>query len=509
MSRPLRCAVYTRKSSEEGLEQAFNSLHAQREACEAYIKSQAHEGWRLVKTSYDDGGYSGGSMERPALQRLLSEIVQGQINVVVVYKVDRLTRSLADFARIVEALDRHGASFVSVTHQFNTTTSMGRLTLNVLLSFAQFEREVTGERIRDKVAASRRKGMWMGGTVPLGYDVEQRTLVVNETEAATVRDIFETYVRLGSAASLQQDLERRGVVSKRWTSSTGRTRGGVAFNRGALYWLLRNPIYVGRVSHKGQLYDGRQAAIVDQTLWDQAQALLSAKSVFRERRRALPTGRPLAGRLFDDKGNAMSPAYTTKRNGQRYHYYVSQAVLRGEKAKAGTIARVPAFEIERLVVEALGPTADGRASNELFERIQRVLVHPDRIEIVKATGDGAGRDDEQQNAIVVVKARLAYRNRTIVLDEGRSEPDPVVLRALARAHEWRSWLEKGQAHSYQQIASKARVTHGHVQKVLPLAFLAPRLTRDLLHGRRRLSGGLMAQLRRGIPLNWDQQLDVF
>ena len=509
MSRPLRCAVYTRKSSEEGLEQAFNSLHAQREACEAYIKSQAHEGWRLVKTCYDDGGYSGGSMERPALQRLLAEVVQGHINVVVVYKVDRLTRSLADFARIVEALDRHGASFVSVTQQFNTTTSMGRLTLNVLLSFAQFEREVTGERIRDKVAASRRKGMWMGGTVPLGYDVQQRTLVVNGTEAATVHDIFETYVRLGSVAPLQQDLERRGVVSKRWTSSTGRTRGGVAFNRGALYWLLRNPVYVGRVSHKGQLYEGRQPAIVDQALWDQAQALLSAKSAARERRPALATGRPLAGRLFDDKGNAMSPAYTTKRNGQRYHYYVSQALLRGEKAKAGTVARVPAFEIERLVVEALAPTADGRASNELFGQIQRVLVHPDRIEIVKAPADGIGRDDEQQNAIVVVKARLAHRNRAVVLDEGRGEPDPVVLRAQARAHEWRGWLEKGQAHSYQQIASKAHVTHGHVQKVLPLAFLAPRLTRDLLHGRRRLSSGLMAQLRRGIPLDWDQQLDVF
>jgi site-specific DNA recombinase len=249
MTRPLRCAIYTRKSSEEGLEQAFNSLHAQREACEAYIKSQAHEGWKLVKTSYDDGGYSGGSMERPALQRLLSEVVQGQINVVVVYKVDRLTRSLADFARIVEALDRHGASFVSVTQQFNTTTSMGRLTLNVLLSFAQFEGEVTGERIRDKVAASRRKGMWMGGTVPLGYDVKQRSLAVNEGEAATVRDIFQTYVRFGSVASLRQELEQRGVVSKRWTSSTGRSRreargGARPAGEGADDWQVetRSPV---------------------------------------------------------------------------------------------------------------------------------------------------------------------------------------------------------------------------------------------------------------------------
>src|SRR5260370_180946 len=224
--RTLRCAVYTRKSSEEGLEQAVNSLHAQREACEAYVKSQAHEGWRLVKASYDDGGFSGGSMERPALQKLLAEVAAGRINVVVVYKVDRLTRSLADFARIVETLDGHGASFVSVTQQFNTTTSMGRLTLNVLLSFAQFEREVTGERIRDKIAASKRKGMWMGGSVPLGYDVNERELVVNEAEAATVRDIFDSYVHLGSVAELQADLQRRGILSKRWTSSSRRTVRG-------------------------------------------------------------------------------------------------------------------------------------------------------------------------------------------------------------------------------------------------------------------------------------------
>jgi site-specific DNA recombinase len=241
-----RCAVYTRKSSEEGLEQAFNSLHAQREACEAYIKSQAHEGWKLVRTAYDDGGLSGGSMERPALQRLLAEVAAGRINVIVVYKVDRLTRSLADFARIVETLDGQGASFVSITQQFKTTTSMGRLTLNVLLSFAQFEREVTGERIRDKIAASKRKGMWMGGSLPLGYDVRDRELVVNEVEAITVGEIFEAYVRVGTVTEVQDELWQRGILSKRWTSSTGRTWGGVHFSRGALYWLLRNPVYVGQ-----------------------------------------------------------------------------------------------------------------------------------------------------------------------------------------------------------------------------------------------------------------------
>jgi DNA invertase Pin-like site-specific DNA recombinase len=308
-----RCAVYTRKSSEEGLEQAFNSLHAQREACEAYIKSQAHEGWKLVKTAYDDGGLSGGSMERPALQRLLAEVAAGRINVIVVYKVDRLTRSLADFARIVETLDSQGASFVSVTQQFNTTTSMGRLTLNVLLSFAQFEREVTGERIRDKIAASKRKGMWMGGSLPLGYDARDRELVVNDAEAKTVRAIFEAYDRVGTVSDVQDDLRRHGILSKRWTSSTGRTWGGVPFSRGALYWLLRNPVYVGQVVHKGQVYEGRQQAIVDRALWERVRERLAAKSAVRECRPIVPGGRPLAARLFDDRGNAMSPTYTVGR----------------------------------------------------------------------------------------------------------------------------------------------------------------------------------------------------
>jgi site-specific DNA recombinase len=258
------------------------------------------------------------------------------------------------------------------------------------------------------------------------------------------------------------------------------------------------------------VYEGRQPALVDQALWDRAQTLLSAKSASRERRPAIPTGRPLVGRLFDDKGNAMSPAYTTKRNGQRYHYYVSQALLRGEKAARGTIARVPAHEIERLVVEALEPAADGKASSatSIGERVDRVVVHADRIEIM-AVAEGADREVEPHNRTIVVKARLAYRNRAAVLEDGRGEPDPVVLRALARAHEWRRWLEKGEARSTREIAAKAGVTAGHVQKMLPLAFLAPRLTRELLDGRRRLSGGLMARLRRGIPLDWDQQLDIF
>ena len=389
---------------------------------------------------------------------------------------------------------------------------MGRLTLNVLLSFAQFEREVTGERIRDKIAASKRKGMWMGGTVPLGYDVANRELVVNEAEAATVRDIFDHYVRLGSVAELRVDLQRRGILSKRWTSSTDRTWGGAKFSRGALYWLLRNPLYVGRVAHKGNIYEGRHTAIVEQGQWDQAQALLSEKSASRQRRPIAPGGRPLAGRLFDDRGNAMSPSYSTKRNGQRYHYYVSQARLQNDKARAGAIARVPAKEIERFVQEAVITSDNVGASSpsELVrQRVERVVVYSDRIEIVKAVADGVHGDDGGESRTIVVPARLAHRNRAVVFDDGKAGPDPVLLKALARAHEWRAWLEQGEALSFQELASKSGVTPGYVQKVLPLAFLAPGLTRELLDGRRRLHGGLMARLNRGITADWDQQLTSF
>ena len=263
-----RCAVYTRKSSEEGLEQNFNSLHAQREACEAFIKSQASEGWKLVKTAYDDGGLSGGTMERPALKRLLADIGEGLIDVVVVYKVDRLTRSLADFAKMVELFDAHGVSFVAVTQQFNTTTSMGRLTLNVLLSFAQFEREVTGERIRDKIAASKRKGMWMGGVPPLGYDVRERRLVINPAEADTVRNIYERYLELGCVRQLSKELEQRGIKSKVRVSRNGIKSGGCRFSRGALYELLANPIYIGEIRHKQERHPGQHEAILSKELWE-------------------------------------------------------------------------------------------------------------------------------------------------------------------------------------------------------------------------------------------------
>ncbi len=344
-----RCAIYTRKSSEEGLGQDYNSLHAQREACEAFITSQAGEGWRQIKTAYDDGGFSGGSMERPGLQQLMSHIREGSIDVVVVYKVDRLTRSLADFARMVELFDAHGVSFVAVTQQFNTTTSMGRLTLNVLLSFAQFEREVIGERIRDKVAASKRRGIWMGGTLPIGYDLRERKLVVNESEAKNVRHIFERYLELASVRLLKGDLDRRGIVSAAKASRKGNTRGGKSFSRGALYNVLSNPIYVGEIRHRNERHPGQHDAIVSRELWERVQQQLSSRAARRgEGRKTEAPRSPLAGKLFDESGEPLYVQGAAKGQ-RRYRYYVSRRLVRGESEDTEQGWRISATEIEQTV----------------------------------------------------------------------------------------------------------------------------------------------------------------
>src|SRR6202158_4639966 len=343
-----RCAIYTRKSSEEGLEQDFNSLHAQREACESFIKSQAGEGWRLVKTAYDDGGLSGGTMERPALQRLLADVNQGVIDVVVVYKVDRLTRSLTDFARMVEVFDAHAVSFVAVTQQFNTTSSMGRLTPNALLSFAQCEGWVTGERIRDKIAASKQKGMWMGGLVPLGYEVDERRLMVNESEAETVREIFRRYLELGCVRLLMEELNRRGIRSKVRVAKNGKTSGGNSFFLGALYVQLSNPIYIGEIRHKGVRHPGLHEPIVDRELWAKTQLLLRSRAL-RGGSRTKAVASPLMGRLFDESGQSLTPSHAVKGE-RRYRYYVSRSpVKRSATDSAGCDWRLPAPEIERVV----------------------------------------------------------------------------------------------------------------------------------------------------------------
>ncbi|MCA0302414.1 MAG: recombinase family protein [Proteobacteria bacterium] len=495
----MRCAIYTRKSTEEGLDQAYNSLHAQRDACEAYIRSQAHEGWKLVKAAYDDGGFSGGSMDRPALKRLLADVAAGRVQTIVVYKIDRLTRSLADFARIVETLDGQGASFVSVTQQFNTTTSMGRLTLNVLLSFAQFEREVAGERIRDKIAASKARGLWMGGTVPIGYDVNDRSLVINEAEASTVQEIFQGYLRLGSVEALQKDLKQRGIVSKRWTSSSGRTRGGCNFSRGALHCLLRNPVYIGQVRHKDRVHPGQQVPIVDQALWQAVQDRL-AEHLKRHARTNEASGRPLQGRLFDAKGNVMSPSWTTKPNGKRYSYYISQAVLQGRREKAGLVTRVSADVIDRLVGQAIFQGSAFEAAS-LRARVARVTLHDDRVEIVRNGANATAGEGEP----IVVPVCFIRHARAKVLDDGQPLAAPAVVKALGRAHKWRSWLERGEVNSWETIAVRAGVSPVYVRQLLPLAFLAPDLTRRLLDGRWRPRGGLRALLRKTIPLHWERQ----
>ena len=338
-------------STDHGLEQDFNSLDAQYDASQAYIRSQAHAGWTLLRARYDDGGFSGGNTERPALQRLLEDVRAGKVDVIVVYKVDRLTRSLADFAKLVELFDQHGVSFVSVTQQFNTTTSMGRLTLNVLLSFAQFEREVTSERIRDKIAASKRKGLWVGGMAPLGYETKDRRIIAVEEEAERVRTIFRSYLALGSLNRVLADLRQRRIVTKLRTLKTGRTVGGIPFTRGPLAYLLRNRFYIGEVVFRGEVFPGEQPAILDRDLFDAVQAKLDVQRNNHTAARAKSES-ALIGRIYDDRGNRMSPSHVGKQ-GIRYRYYVSSPLLQGQPGNAGSVRRVPAAEIEALVGQAV------------------------------------------------------------------------------------------------------------------------------------------------------------
>jgi site-specific DNA recombinase len=398
--KPQRCAIYTRKSTEHNLDLAFNSLDAQREACEAYIKSQAHEGWRLVPDRYDDGGLSGASLDRAALQNLLADVGGGRI--VVVYKVDRLTRSLADFAKLVELFDQHGVSFVSITQSFNTTSSMGRLTLNVLLSFAQFEREVIGERVRDKIAASKRKGLWVGGPVPLGYRCIDKKLVVVPEEAEAVRTIFARYLELGSMGALIAELDRQGIRTKLNGRRDGRRSGGIRFGVGSLAHLLKNRFYIGEITYRGEVHRGEHAPILGRDLFEAVQAKRAANAVVRLVR-LRGSAAILTGRLFDDRGNRMSPTHANKR-GVRYRYYVSHAILQNRRVEAGSVARVPAPEIETLVRDGvrrhLGSMGDGEpmtatADRDLIEHhVARVIVKPQALEVCARNPPRADRNTE-------------------------------------------------------------------------------------------------------------------
>jgi DNA invertase Pin-like site-specific DNA recombinase len=515
MSRKaIRCAIYTRKSSEEGLDQSFNSLDAQREAGEAYVKSQAHEGWKAIPTLYDDGGYSGGTIERPALQRLLEDVDAGRIDIVVVYKIDRLTRSLADFARIVERFDAYGVSFVSVTQSFNTTSSMGRLTLNVLLSFAQFEREVTGERIRDKIAASKAKGMWMGGTLPLGYDLPApgtRVLRVHEDEAKVVRHIFSRYLELGSVHTLQRELASQGVLSKKRIAASGRTHGGCVMNRGALYHLLGNPIYLGRIRHKGVVHEGSHDAIIGEELFEKVKQL---RAQHAPRRRASAERRfepsPLAGKLFDANGEAMTPTFSRGSKGNFYRYYVSTSLQRGSRpAKDGIVRRIAALGFEKVVtgiVERWVPSTTTPLDLPIAIRLagDGLMVDlPSHIAVdIAPTLSDQERIVHQSPEAIRIHVPIAlplHGGRRLVVPGTKPEwADPILIAALRKAHGMLT------SHRGQPLVETAPVSP-HDRKLLRLAFLAPDLQRDILAGRQPASLNLEKLRFMEIPLCWKQQ----
>ena len=416
-TKRVRCVVYTRKSSEEGLEQEFNSLDAQREAGEAYIQSQKHEGWVLLPDRYDDGGYSGGSMDRPGLQRLLDDVKADKIDVVVVYKVDRLSRSLGDFAQIIDLFDKHGVSFVSVTQQFNTTTSMGRLTLNILLSFAQFEREVTGERIRDKIALSKKKGMWMGGHVPLGYDVANRKLVPNELEAALVRRIFNRFVRLGSTTLLCKELNEQGFRTKRRRGRDGRMNNGFPFTKTTIYKILKNRLYLGEIRHKDKWYPGEHQAIIDQDLWDKAQAIMAQDRGRRAADCRRKTPAPLKGLLYGPDGKAMTPSHT-RRGDKIYRYYVTHTANKKGYEEC-PVRLVRAGDIEGIV----------------FDQIKAIFRNPAMIvstwKVANTLDDGITEDEvrESLQSIEAVWDHLYHKEQArllqLFIERIRVEPEGV------------------------------------------------------------------------------------
>jgi site-specific DNA recombinase len=553
--KQVRCAIYTRKSHEEGLEQEFNSLDAQFAACSAYVSSQASEGWALIDARYDDGGISGGTLERPALQRLLTDIAASRIDIVVVYKVDRLTRSLLDFARLVEAFDKAGTSFVSVTQSFNTTTSMGRLTLNMLLSFAQFEREVTAERIRDKLAASKQRGMWMGGVVPLGYKPNGRTLDIAAEHAELIRFIFKSYVELGSVRAVVNRLEADGIRKPVRLSMKGdRTFGGKPFIRSEIYAILRNPIYIGRIRHGDTSYPGLHPPIIDRELWDRAQRQLLEHGGGP---RSAPSARHpslLSQLLFDDRGEPLISTHANK--GQvRHRYYVSRSVVRNSGGSRGGGMRVPAKEIERLVLDRLcGLLSDavslfetigarlphghdigmfGQQGGVLVERlrdsraaavqlflrdlISRIDIMPAEVRIQlnpsglgKHLGISIPSDASLQPIVVPAIVKRSGRAMRMMLDNGRAandrEPDSGLISTIAKAHRWWNRLIDEPGLTISEIARTEGVTPSWITRVIRLAFLDPAIVARIVDGKAppHIDTKRLTQSD-AIPLSWTEQ----
>lgn len=530
--KQFRCAIYTRKSTEHNLDLEFNSLDAQREACEAYIKSQAHEGWRLLPGRYDDGAFSGASLDRPALQQLLADIQAGKVDVVVVYKVDRLTRALADFAKLVELFDQHAASFVSVTQSFNTTSSMGRLTLNVLLSFAQFEREVIGERVRDKIAASKRKGIWVGGPVPLGYASVDKKLVVVPEEAETVRLIFTLYLELGSVGLLAEELDRRGIRTKRQVLANGRIRGDGRFGVGPLAHLLKNRFYIREVVYRGETHRGEHEPILERALFEAVQSKLAGQSVSR-RLSLKGSSAILAGRIFDDCGNRMTPTHANKR-GVRYRYYVSHALLQNRNEDAGSVPRVPAPDVESIVLQGLHDHLDDEESlrpedslnvRDLIDRhVDRIVIKPQTIEVVLKEHDTApemnsgetnGIHDPERDSSAPATLALPWTPLSPTAVKGilhtpssRRRMPPAtrdaLLAAIAKAGSWIDDLVEGRATSFAQIAEREGKVERHVRFLAPLAFTSPRVIAAIVEG--SASADLtVTTLAKGLPYSWAEQ----
>lgn len=516
--RKIRCAIYTRKSTEEGLEQDFNSLDAQREACEAYIKSQKNEGWILLDKQYNDGGYSGGTMERPAFKELLQHIKEDKIDIVVVYKVDRLTRSLMDFSKIIDIFDQHQASFVSITQHFNTTTSMGRLTLNILLSFAQFEREVTGERIRDKFAASKKKGLWMGGVVPLGYDKNNRTLKINEKDSLKIKLIFNKYLEFKSVSKLMQYLKDSKI----------KTKSGKNFSKGNLYYILKNKIYTGKIVHKQKEYNGEHPAIIKPPLFEEVQSILSLNAIECTSRNTSYSF--LKGLLYDDKENIMSPSHSNTRK-KKYRYYVSQAILGLNKEKSGSVTKIPALEIEKIVQDAITvflkntnqmqvylATLDIKQemaiikyleNTETFEPlfiralIFKVILYTDRIQIII-----------KKNALIPVLLSMVYKSKLkiscceehtefisfdkkikiartptkgkiliIPADSKIQKYNLTLIKALTRCYYWHGLLQKGICKTITDIQHFENMKDKkYIRQIMSLRFLPPKLQEDILNG---------------------------
>jgi len=551
----VRCAIYTRKSSEEGLEQSFNSLEAQREACQSYILSQKHEGWAVLVNHYDDGGFSGGTMERPGLKQLLNDIRDGKVDTVVVYKVDRLTRSLTDFAKIIEIFDAQKVSFVSVTQHFNTTSSMGRLTLNVLLSFAQFEREITGERIRDKIAASKKKGMWMGGLVPLGYDCVDRRLVVNREEADTVREIFRQYLRLGCVSKLQRFLEQKQIRSKIRTSNAGHTNGGATYSRGALYHLLNNRTYIGETLHRKESYIGQHQPIVPRELWNKVAARLRENNQAHRNGKSHSTPSLLCGKLFDTSGVRFTPTHSVK-NGKRYRYYTSQTVVRKDRAKP-VITRFPARELDRFVMSqmhlmlqkpdkctaGMKNTPHKDAVAECAKRIAKewpTLETSKQYKIVGnilrrvTIGEAAAWIEVDKNKLLAIllgqkfevppvsrrdkpdilrlagdfqilrrgsELRVMHPNKERSLEEARI---PSLANAVARARYWYDQIIEGKIRSIRQLAAQDGLGPRHTRRILRCATLSPEIVESLVTGKHRPDLTL-DQVLRQMPLDWQEQ----